>query len=167
MNGLYADQKVWVNYGGTCTLATMNDLWEAYLDGSITQYKAYCFDPYQFMKKPEDRDKMIYQYPIWYVINYHMKELMTVATEDGETVVLSSSGHIMDVAEYAPAKDTRPAPKLGIDDRCFVSALTEFQGEPGEVQIVRRVVDCAIGHGCLMTCPVPNLIAESGFVVLT
>ena len=166
MNGAYANQKIWVDQGAKC-LMTLNDLWEAYLDGSIASIKAWCFDPYEFMKKKEDRGDMVYTMPIPYVINYHMKELITVATEDGETAVLSSSGALMDLAEYAPAKDVRPAPKIAVDSRCFVSALTDFQGEPGKMQIVRRVVDCAIGHGCLMTLPVPNMIAESGFIILT
>lgn len=166
MYGAYANQKIWVQYGGTC-LVTLNDLWEAYLDGSLTQYKAWCFNPYEFIKKESERGPMIYTMPIPYVMNYHMHELITVATEDGETVVLSSSGALMDLAEYAPAKDVRPAPKIPVDARCFVSALTDFKGEPGNMQIVRRVVDCAVGHGCLMNLPVPNMIAESGFIILT
>lgn len=166
MNGAYANQKIWVDKGGP-TAVTLNDLWEAYLNDKITEYQAYCFDPYEFMLKEEDRGKMIYTMPIPYVVNYHMHELITVVTEDGEEVILSSSGALMDIDEYAQARDVRPAPKMAIDSRCFVSALTEFKGQPGEVQIVRRIVDCAIGHGCVMTLPVPNMIAESGFVILT
>ncbi|MCM1230263.1 MAG: hypothetical protein NC489_09020 [Ruminococcus flavefaciens] len=164
--GAYCDQLIWVQVGGGTTAVTLDTLYRAYLDGSIGKYRAWCFDPEEFQKPEEERGPMVYTMPIPYVTVHHMHQLTTVTTEDEDSVVVSADGGLVDAAEVPPLKDIYLAVHTPSETRCMVTALTEYGGQPGEKQIVRRVVTYAHGYGCVMTLPVPNMIAKCGFVII-
>lgn len=165
MTGAYCGQQIWVQAGGTITVS-LETLYQAYLDGSIGNYRAWCFDPEEFQKPEEERGPMVYTMPIPYVSVYHMHELVTLKTEDEDEVIVSADGGIIDVGEVPPLKKTYLTKHIPGETKCMVTALTEHDGIPGDKQIVRRVVTYAHGYGCVMSLPVPNMIAKSGFVIV-
>lgn len=167
MTGAYAEQEIWVQYNGANTTVTLNTLYQAYLNDTLGAYQAWCFDPEEFQKPEEERGPMVYTMPIPYVSVFHMRQLITVTTEDEDSVVVSAAGGLIDVGEVPPLKDLYLTVHTPGDTKCMVTALTEYGGEPGDKQIVRRVVAYSHGRGCVMTLPVPNMMAKCGFVILT
>ena len=166
MTGAYCNQKIWVLSGGATTTVTLDTLYRAYLNGTIGNYQAWCFDPEEFQKPEEERGPMVYTMPIPYVTVHHMRQLTTVTTEDEDSVVVSADGGIIDVAEVPPLNKIYLATHAPSETRCMVTALTKYGGQPGDKQILRRVVTYAHGYGCVMSLPVPNMIAECGFVIV-
>lgn len=165
MTGAYAGQRIWVQSGGTITV-TLDTLYQAYLNGTIGNYRAWCFDPNEFRKPEEERGPLVYTMPIPYVSNFHMRQLVTVTTEDEDSVIVSAAGALIDVGEVPPLKDIYLTTHFPADTKCMVTGLTEYGGKPGNKQIVRRVVSYSFGYGAVMTLPVPNMIAECGFVII-
>lgn len=169
MNGVYCQQGIWVQYGGDTVIATLEDLWNAYLDGTLNQYQAWCVDVEKYLL-PKEQLKgvdLCYTQPIPYVRNYHTQPVVTLLSEDGMHATVSADGNMVDSSEFAPVVSNHLVTNTPGNCRAFVAALDDDIGsKPGNIKYVRRIITYAEGFGCVMTIPVPNMICDSGYIVI-
>lgn len=167
MGGAAITQAIWVTRNGATTTATLQELYSAYVQGTIGQYRIYYVDPESIQQSVQDSIKkpLVGTMPIIEVYDYGICQKVTVTSEDDLSVTLGATGALLDITTWDPVHVTANFPS---NTRHYVTALSSLGGSPGDKVFVRKVTGYRMTGSCqIASVPTPNMIAASGFVIMS
>lgn len=147
--GASHQQLVMVNGG---SFVTLGELYSAFIAGGIGAYTINFADP--------SNPSIILGQRIDTVYNHKSRMGVRLVTEDDRTVVVAATGYVLDPAEDAPARMTIKHPS---DAKCIIGP--NLSGSDPKL-IVRNIVSRSFLNITAISLPVPNMIADSGFVIV-
>jgi len=166
MTGASIGQAIWVIHNGATTTATLGTLYAEYVAGRIGQYQIYYVDPQSIedSRKEKILKPLVGAMSITDVQNQGIHQKVTVTSEDELSVTLGATGALLDFADFDPPHITVNYPS---NTKHYVTALRSLGGPPGDTIFVRKVTGYRMTGSCnVITLPVPNMIADSGFVIM-
>lgn len=167
MAGASIDQKIWVTYCGAVMSISLGDLYKEYVKGELDKYRVYYADPQSIEDSREDDIKkpLVGTMAITDMSNNGTHQKITVTSEDGLSVEVGATGRLLD---YVGIDPPHLAANLATETRHYVTALTGLGGPPGDRIYVRNVTKRYMSGSCnVISVPTPNMIAESGFVIMS
>ena len=167
MPGASIDQAIWVTCSGATTTITLGNLYKEYVLGRLPLYRIYYADPQSIEDSREDDIKkpLVGTMPITDVINNGTHQKVTITSEDGLSVTLGATGRLLD---YNGIDPPHLVANLPADTYHYVTALKSLGGPPGDKIFVRKVIKRYMTGACnVISVPTPNMIADSGFVIMS
>lgn len=161
------DQAIWVTRSGGTTTITLAGLYAEYVAGRLPLYRIYYVDPQSIEDSRQDKvlKPLVGTMAITDVINQGTHQKITVTSEDDLSVTLGATGLLLDYADFDPMHITVNNPS---NTKHYVTALSSLGGPPGDKVFVRKVKKYRMTGSCnVITVPTPNMIASSGFVIMS
>jgi len=161
------DQAIWVTKGGATTTITLGNLYAEYVAGRIGLYRIYYVDPQSIEESRQDKilKPLVGTMAITDVANQGIHQKVVVISEDDLTVTLGATGALLDFSDFDPCHITVNFPS---NTKHYVTALSSLGGAPGDKVFVRKVKGYRMTGSCnVITVPTPNMIASSGFVIMS
>lgn len=166
MTGAAYSQAIWVLVNGVTTTATLGELYAAYVAGGLGAYKIWYVDPLSYEESTE-KDPIVLTsvMSVNEAVSYGVHQQVIATSEDGLTVTMGATGSLMDVSDWDP---NHLNANFSINTKNYVTALESLGGKPGNQKFVRRVVTYRMAGSCeVITLPTPNMIADTGFVIMS
>lgn len=163
------EQAIWVVHGGATTTATLQSLYEAYVAGLLGTYQIYFVDPQSIEETLKDREHpkkpLVGTMQVLDMTNQGIHQKITVTSEDDLQVTLGATGALLDYADFDPPHVTCNLPG---NTKHYVTALKSLGGAPGDKIFIRSIKSYRMTGSCnILTLPTPNMIADSGFVIMS
>lgn len=167
MTGAALTQAIWVTRNGSTTTATLGQIYSDYVAGRLGIYRIYYVDPQSIEESRKDKmlKPLVGTMSITDVHNQGIHQKITVTSEDDLTVTLGATGALLDFSDFEPAHITVNLPS---NTKHYVTALSSLGGPPGNTIFVRKIKGYRMTGSCnVITLPTPNMIASSGFVIMS
>jgi len=169
MTGASIQQAIWVVHNGMTRTATMQELYQAYVAGTLGTYRIYYVDPQSIEETLKDREHpakpLVGTMQVLDMSNQGIHQKITVTSEDDLSVTLGATGALLDYADFNPPHVTCNLPG---NTKHYVTALKTLGGAPGDKIFIRSIKSYRMTGSCnVLTLPTPNMIADSGFVIMS
>lgn len=169
MTGASMEQAIWVIHNGATTTATLQQLYQAYVAGRLGEYRIYYVDPQSIEETLKDlehpKKPLVSSMGVLDMRNQGIHQKITVTSEDDLSVTLGATGMLLDYADFDPPHVTCNLPG---NTKHYVTALSSLGGPPGDKIFVRSIKKYWMTGSCnVLTLPTPNMIAASGFVIMS
>lgn len=166
MTGAAISERIWVTVGGATNLISLEDLYSEYVAGRIGKYGIYYVDPQSIFASTQNSIKkpLVGTMPILEVFDMGIHQKVVLTSEDNLTVTVGASSLLLDIADWNPPHMTA---NLAANTKHYVTALSCLGGPPGNKIFVRDITNYYMSGSCnTISLPTPNMITESGFVVI-
>lgn len=160
-------QAIWVTRNGATTTATLSQIYADYVAGRLNMYRVYYVDPQSIEESRKDKmlRPLVGTMAVTDVQNQGIHQKVTVTSEDNLSVTLGATGALLDFSDFEPTHITVNYPS---NTKHYVTALESLGGRPGNTIFVRKVKSYKMTGSCnVITLPTPNMIAASGFVIMS
>lgn len=167
MTGGSMTQAIWVTRSGATTTITLGELYAEYVRGRLGLYRIYYVDPQSIEESREEKilKPLVGTMAITDVKNQGIHQQITVTSEDDLYVTLGATGALLDFSDFDPTHLTTNFPG---NTKHYVTALESLGGRPGNKVFIRKVKSYKMTGSCnVITVPTPNMIASSGFVIMS
>lgn len=169
MTGASMEQAIWVSRGGGPFTMTLQALYEAYVAGTLSSYRIFFVDPQSIEEtlkgKEHPKKPLVGSMQVLDMTNQGVHQKITVTSEDDLQVTLGATGMLLDYADFDPPHVTCNLPG---NTKHYVTALKSLGGAPGDKIFIRSIKSYRMTGSCnVLTLPTPNMIADSGFVIMS
>lgn len=167
MTGAALSQAIWVIKNGSTTTATLQQIYADYVAGRLHTYRIYYVDPQSIEESRKDNmlKPLVGTMAVTDVTNHGIHQKITVTSEDDLSVTLGATGALLDFSDFEPCHITTNFPA---NTKHYVTALQSLGGPPGNTIFVRKIKSYKMTGSCnVLTLPTPNMIAASGFVIMS